>query len=203
MFKEQQTRKLEISGNWCLEDNKNGKSEYFLATGVWKGGGVDELNEPRPSMQWRFDPDHPPANSDPATSCNLVIVGIVMMTMMVKTVAMMMNWWWWWTVWSSTRQPLGGTTQQKIMTSWLWAFWCTRGVINACLDGFQKAPRLANYFLVQSLSQWPCWILFEMLKFNSHKRSKSHATLTDLNVFSNNAYLRKIWMWISQWNWLE
>ena len=51
---------------------------------------MDELNEPRPSMQWRFDPDHPPTNSDPATSCNLVIVGIVMMTMMMKIVTMMM-----------------------------------------------------------------------------------------------------------------
>lgn len=91
----------------------------------------------------------PPTNSDPATSCNLVIVGIVIMTMMVKIVTMMMNWWWWWTVLMRIhqRQPLACTTHQKIMTSWFWAISSTRGVINACLDGFQKAPCLANYFL--------------------------------------------------------
>ena len=172
-------------------EQKNGKSEYFLATVVWKGGGVDELNEPRPSMQWRFDPDHPPTNSDPATSCNLVIVGIVMRTMMVKIVTMMMNWWWWWTVLMVIHQAtIGVYHPSKYYDFMIMGILMYQGC-NKCLPGwfwapFQKAPLLANYFLSdptpiialpdQSLSHWPCWILFEMLKLNSQKLSRSHAS---------------------------
>ena len=147
MFKEQPIRKLNISSNWCLEDTKNGKSDYFLATVVWKGGGVDELNEPRPSMQWRFDPHHPPIR--------------IQQQVVTSWLWGSWSWRWWWRLWrwwwidgGGGRCWWGSTRGNHWLVPPIKKLWPhdfgqfqVPGVINACLDGFQKAPCLANYFL--------------------------------------------------------